>query len=147
MPVTAGRAEAGGEEGRAPRVQADPAVAPGATPARPPVPDTALGAGGDAGDQSWMRAGSCVELETAVFFPSDSTGVLEAIQVCETCVVRERCLEYALEQDVGLGIWGGVSERGRRRLRAARRAGTAPAAAGGSEREQSDSQPGQQSER
>jgi WhiB family redox-sensing transcriptional regulator len=37
--------------------------------------------------------------------------------VCRSCDVRAECLEYALEHDERFGIWGGMSERERRRLK------------------------------
>ena len=70
-----------------------------------------------AADESWMRSGRCAGLDTATFFPSDGVGVLQAIEICRTCVVRERCLAYALENGINIGVWGGVSERGRQKLR------------------------------
>jgi WhiB family redox-sensing transcriptional regulator len=41
----------------------------------------------------------------------------EAKKVCTTCDVRSECLEYALSNDERFGIWGGLSERERRRLK------------------------------
>ena len=41
----------------------------------------------------------------------------EAKRVCRSCDVRAECLEYALEHDERFGIWGGMSERERRRLK------------------------------
>ena len=41
----------------------------------------------------------------------------EAKRICTTCEVRAECLEYALEHDERFGIWGGLSERERRRLK------------------------------
>ena len=70
-----------------------------------------------------MRAGRCAGLDTATFFPSDGVGVLEAIQICRTCSVQQRCLEYALENGISIGVWGGVSERGRQKLRRSARRG------------------------
>lgn len=44
----------------------------------------------------------------------------EAKEVCRGCVVRQDCLEYALAHGEKFGIWGGMSERERRRVRRAR---------------------------
>ncbi len=41
----------------------------------------------------------------------------EAKRVCVGCEVRSECLEYALENDERFGIWGGLSERERRKLK------------------------------
>ncbi len=64
-----------------------------------------------------MQAGRCAGLDTATFFPSDGVGVLHAIQICRTCIVQERCLDHALVNGITIGVWGGVSERGRQKLR------------------------------
>jgi WhiB family transcriptional regulator, redox-sensing transcriptional regulator len=68
----------------------------------------------------------CVDLPRATFFPSDGVGVEVAKRVCASCPVRSQCLEYALANRVMNGVWGGASERERRRMarrRGARRAG------------------------
>ena len=73
----------------------------------------------------WMRDGNCRAYPPAVFFPSDGAGVEIARRICESCPVRGQCLEYALEQRVEHGVWGGCSERERRRILKRRRT-TAP---------------------
>jgi WhiB family redox-sensing transcriptional regulator len=56
------------------------------------------------------------------FFPSNSTGVKRAIEFCSDCRVQNECLEYALEENLVHGIWGGMSERARVQIaRASRR--------------------------
>ena len=72
-------------------------------------------------DTSWMMEGSCREQRPAVFFPSDGVGVDIARRICAACVVKERCLEYALAERIDHGVWGGASERERRRILKARR--------------------------
>ena len=73
----------------------------------------------------WMRDGNCRAYPPAVFFPSDGAGVEVARRICETCPVQAQCLEYALEQRVEHGVWGGCSERERRRIAKRRRAAVA----------------------
>jgi WhiB family transcriptional regulator, redox-sensing transcriptional regulator len=74
----------------------------------------------------WMARAACREVDPEVFFPSDGAGVKVAKQVCARCDAAVECLEYALEQRLEHGVWGGASERERRRMRSARRrAGTA----------------------
>jgi WhiB family redox-sensing transcriptional regulator len=51
------------------------------------------------------------------FFPEKGGSTREAKKVCLTCDVRSECLEYALEHDERFGIWGGLSERERRKLK------------------------------
>ena len=50
------------------------------------------------------------------FFPSDGAGVELARKICADCPVKEPCLEHALEQRIDHGVWGGCSERERRRI-------------------------------
>ena len=69
----------------------------------------------------WVLSARCADLDSEIFFPSDGLGVQRAIAICETCPVRSPCLEYALAHGISMGVWGGESERSRRRIRAARR--------------------------
>lgn len=72
-------------------------------------------------DLSWMARGSCVEMAPSAFFPSDGAGVETARKICATCPVREQCLEHALVNRIDHGVWGGCSERERRRILKRRR--------------------------
>ena len=65
-------------------------------------------------DTSWMMEGKCREHPANTFFPSDGVGVAVARRICATCPVKEPCLEYALDNHIEHGVWGGTSERGRR---------------------------------
>jgi len=51
------------------------------------------------------------------FFPEKGGSTREAKRICSGCEVRAECLEYALANDERFGIWGGLSERERRRVR------------------------------
>lgn len=81
-------------------------------------------------DTQWMRSGNCHDKPPAAFFPSDGAGVEMAKRVCEGCPVRMPCLEYAIRNRIDHGVWGGASERERRRIARRRRlaAGAVPAA-------------------
>ncbi len=70
---------------------------------------------------SWMSGGNCRNYPPAVFFPSDGVGVDRARKICADCPVVEQCLEYALVQRIEHGVWGGCSERERRRILKRRR--------------------------
>jgi WhiB family transcriptional regulator, redox-sensing transcriptional regulator len=72
-------------------------------------------------DTEWMAQGKCREVPPGVFFPSDGMGVLSAQRICEECPVAGACLEYALEYRIDHGVWGGKSERERRRILRRRR--------------------------
>ena len=65
----------------------------------------------------WMDLGLCGETDPEVFFPEKGGSTRDARKVCRGCEVRAECLEYALEHDERFGIWGGLSERERRRLK------------------------------
>ena len=69
----------------------------------------------------WMAQGKCRELPPAVFFPSDGLGVQAAQRICADCAVSDTCLEYALANRIDHGVWGGRSERERRRILRRRR--------------------------
>ena len=72
-------------------------------------------------DTEWMGRGNCRDEPPARFFPSDGVGVDLARQICATCPVKSPCLEYALRNRIDHGVWGGASERERRRILAQRR--------------------------
>ena len=72
-------------------------------------------------DTPWMQDGNCREHPPEVFFPSDGVGVITARRICSTCPVQDTCLEYALEHRIDHGVWGGASERERRRMLKRRR--------------------------
>jgi WhiB family redox-sensing transcriptional regulator len=70
---------------------------------------------------AWMDRARCRTLSPAEFFPSDGVGVEVAKRVCAECAVRADCLEYALTYRIDHGVWGGCSERERRRILRSRR--------------------------
>jgi WhiB family redox-sensing transcriptional regulator len=74
-----------------------------------------------AGDESWRLDALCAETDPESFFPEKGGSTREAKRVCTGCEVRAECLEFALTNDERFGIWGGLSERERRRLRLMRR--------------------------
>lgn len=71
-------------------------------------------------ERSWQRRANCMGVDPDLFFPERGASTREAKEVCRGCVVREECLEYALTNSEKFGIWGGLSERERRRIRRAR---------------------------
>ena len=73
-------------------------------------------------DLSWQGQANCVGVDPDIFFPERGASTKEAKAICAACAVREDCLEYALDNGEKFGIWGGTSERERRRLRRARAA-------------------------
>ena len=75
-----------------------------------------LGAAED-GELSWQDQALCAQTDPEAFFPEKGGSTREAKRVCASCDVRSECLEYALANDERFGIWGGMSERERRRLK------------------------------
>jgi WhiB family redox-sensing transcriptional regulator len=65
----------------------------------------------------WQERANCLGVDPDLFFPERGASTREAKGVCRGCEVREECLEYALAHGEKFGIWGGLSERERRRVR------------------------------
>jgi WhiB family redox-sensing transcriptional regulator len=76
-----------------------------------------LGIGLETDAQSWQEQALCAETDPEAFFPEKGGSTREAKKICTGCEVKAQCLEYALANDERFGIWGGLSERERRRLR------------------------------
>jgi WhiB family transcriptional regulator, redox-sensing transcriptional regulator len=72
---------------------------------------------GDEGELSWQERALCAQTDPEAFFPEKGGSTREAKKVCLSCDVRAECLEYALAHDERFGIWGGLSERERRKLK------------------------------
>ena len=77
--------------------------------------------GGELADEStelsWQERSLCAQTDPEAFFPEKGGSTREAKKVCVGCEVRAECLEYALANDERFGIWGGLSERERRKLK------------------------------
>jgi WhiB family redox-sensing transcriptional regulator len=71
----------------------------------------------DGVELSWQERALCAQTDPEAFFPEKGGSTREAKRVCMSCDVRQECLEYALAHDERFGIWGGLSERERRRLK------------------------------
>ena len=65
----------------------------------------------------WQLAANCLGVDPDLFFLERGASTKEAKAVCQGCEVRDDCLEYALVNGEKFGIWGGLSERERRRIR------------------------------
>lgn len=65
----------------------------------------------------WQERALCAQTDPEAFFPEKGGSTREAKRICTGCEVRAECLEYALAFDERFGIWGGLSERERRRLK------------------------------
>ena len=67
-------------------------------------------------EMKWWDLGACRGLDSSVFYPEDEAEAESAKSVCGSCVVQTTCLEYALASREKAGVWGGATERDRRRI-------------------------------
>ncbi len=67
-------------------------------------------------DESWMDEAACRGRSPELFYANDEVLLRAAVQVCSSCPVRRQCLEYALSYGIEDGVWGGRTERERRRM-------------------------------
>ncbi len=83
------------------------------------VPDhtDAPNAGLTPDDELWQENALCAQTDPEAFFPEKGGSTREAKRICLGCEVKDACLDYALAHDERFGIWGGLSERERRRLK------------------------------
>ena len=68
-------------------------------------------------EQEWQERALCAQTDPEAFFPEKGGSTREAKRICLGCDVKDDCLEYALAHDERFGIWGGLSERERRKLK------------------------------
>ena len=69
------------------------------------------------GELSWQDYANCRGADADLFFPERGASTRKAKAICNACEVREECLEFAITNGEKFGIWGGMSERERRRVR------------------------------
>ena len=68
---------------------------------------------------AWQDRSLCSQTDPEAFFPEKGGSNRDAKRICMACEVRPECLEYALARDERFGVWGGLSERERRRVQKA----------------------------
>ena len=66
---------------------------------------------------AWQADAVCAQTDPEAFFPEKGGSTRDAKRICSGCDVRQQCLDYALANDERFGIWGGLSERERRKLK------------------------------
>jgi len=71
----------------------------------------------------WRTQAACTGIDSDIFYPAseDEIDAMEAKAICVVCPVQAACLEYALASREREGIWGGTTERERRRIHRQRR--------------------------
>ena len=110
-----------GSVGSAPHIQTGPI--PSGANGRPQlslVPEQIDAFGNDSElseEDQWQERALCAQTDPEAFFPEKGGSTREAKRICQGCEVKDMCLEYALANDERFGIWGGLSERERRRLK------------------------------
>lgn len=77
--------------------------------------------------EDWTTLAACKGMPADLFFTERGKSTAEAKAVCAGCPVREQCLDYAMANTERFGVWGGLSEHERRRLRAHQRRDGEPA--------------------
>src|SRR6476620_3420815 len=68
-------------------------------------------------EDQWQERALCAQTDPEAFFPEKGGSTREAKRICLGCEVRDECLDYALAHDERFGIWGGLTEQERRRLK------------------------------
>ena len=68
-------------------------------------------------DQDWRAGGLCSRSDPELFFAVGALEHKQAKRICRACPVREECLAHAMDASIDHGIWGGLTERERRRWR------------------------------
>jgi WhiB family transcriptional regulator, redox-sensing transcriptional regulator len=81
------------------------------------MPGRALQILADVTELGWMDQARCAETDPESFFPEKGGSTRQAKVVCQGCEVRAECAAYAMAHDERFGIWGGLSEMDRRRIR------------------------------
>ncbi|MCZ7526462.1 MAG: WhiB family transcriptional regulator [Acidimicrobiia bacterium] len=70
---------------------------------------------------SWRQLARCRGSDAELFYPAEDDDADEAKEICTLCPVRQACLEHALVAREKIGVWGGLTERERRRILRRRR--------------------------
>ena len=71
----------------------------------------------DDDDEPWQIRALCTQTDPEAFYPEKGGSTRAAKKVCLSCEVRDECLRVALERDERFGVWGGMSEHERRKMK------------------------------
>ena len=72
---------------------------------------------GETNPLAWQADAVCAQTDPEAFFPEKGGSTRDAKRICAGCDVKAQCLDYAIKNDERFGIWGGLSERERRKLK------------------------------
>lgn len=67
-------------------------------------------------DLSWREEALCAQVDPEIFFPEKGQPTRDAKKICDTCGVREQCLQWAMATNQRHGVWGGLTARERSNL-------------------------------
>lgn len=67
-------------------------------------------------ERPWVVFSACRDKNPDLFFSDARSDIETALAICASCPVRLDCLEYAIEADIRFGVWGGITDKQRRRL-------------------------------
>jgi WhiB family redox-sensing transcriptional regulator len=67
--------------------------------------------------QAWLALAACTSFPTDLFFPAPGEDSSAAIELCDRCLVRRACFNYAMAHPELYGVWGGTSSEERALLR------------------------------
>lgn len=76
-----------------------------------------LAALADPEEGDWRERALCAQTDPEEFFPPEGGASRQAKKTCAVCEVRSECLSWALANDERYGVWGGLAERERHRLK------------------------------
>jgi WhiB family redox-sensing transcriptional regulator len=68
-------------------------------------------------DNSFIEFAKCKSTKQVDFHSEDYQEVKRAIAFCRDCPVKTACLNYALENNIKYGVWGGTSAYARRKMK------------------------------
>jgi WhiB family redox-sensing transcriptional regulator len=70
---------------------------------------------------AWRARAACRGVDPDIFYPVSDEDAEDAKAICATCPVQQLCLDWALANREKEGVWGGATERERRRILRRRR--------------------------
>lgn len=80
------------------------------------MPDPEVKAVQNNGSQRWFKLAACLDV-SVTFYPNDKPGEAKAKEICLTCPVQKDCLDYAIQNKEKFGIWGGLNEKERKKVK------------------------------
>jgi len=64
----------------------------------------------------WRQRAACRGVDPDIFYPVSDEDAEDAKAICRSCAAQEACLDWALRTREKDGVWGGATERERRRI-------------------------------